>query len=268
MRRDGLACGFLRRMEKKQYAARGRAVFDAVMTTPTPTTPRILQHDPWFTQLPPQLRERLLHVAVPRALPARRRLFSKGDPTSGLFALLEGAVKIYGEHDPGHDGLIGYLSPPAWFGEVGLFDGLPRTHTIETAVPCQLLYLPLPALRAVLREEPAWWSDVARLMAQKLRLAFFVLDDMTQASAHMRVVRRILMLAHNLAHLSPPQRTINIQQEQLSQMLGLSRQTVNPILRQLATDKVIEVSYGRITIQDLDRLKDMAHYDHWLPTWP
>lgn len=64
------------------------------------------------------------------------------------------------------------VEPPYWFGEISLFDGLPRTHDAFADSASTLLLLPQAGLLALLEREPQHWRDFALLMSHKLRLAF------------------------------------------------------------------------------------------------
>ncbi|MBP8228572.1 MAG: winged helix-turn-helix domain-containing protein, partial [Pararheinheimera sp.] len=54
---------------------------------------------------------------------------------------------------------------------------------------------------------------------------------------------------------------IPVQQEQLGQLLSLSRQTINQLLQQLAASGVIRTSYAQIEVLDLKLLKQAAEID-------
>ena len=126
----------------------------------------------WFHQLPEALREALLDAAVLRRLESGQRLFSRGDKPCGLYAVLEGAIRIGAVGSSGKEALLTLIEPPSWFGEIALFDGQPRTHDAYAEGATLLLNVPQPALLALLEREPRYWRDLALLMSQKLRLAF------------------------------------------------------------------------------------------------
>jgi DNA-binding GntR family transcriptional regulator len=51
--------------------------------------------------------------------------------------------------------------------------------------------------------------------------------------------------------------TIPISQEELGQLVGLSRQRVNQALNRLARDGLLKVAYGRLTVLDLQGLREL-----------
>jgi len=58
-----------------------------------------------------------------------------------------------------------------------------------------------------------------------------------------------------------PQYQIPIQQEQLGQLLSLSRQTTNQLLQQLAQQGVVRLAYASIEVIDPQLLQQLASAD-------
>ncbi|MBH3341173.1 Crp/Fnr family transcriptional regulator [Pseudomonas mendocina] len=211
----------------------------------------------WFAALPPALSQSLLNMAQVQRLDAGQRLFRRGDKPSGLYAVVEGAVRVGAVSENGKEALLTLVEPPYWFGEISLFDGLPRTHDAFTESASTLLLLPQHELLTLLEREPQYWRDFALLMSHKLRLAFVTLEDMSLLPAAPRLARRLLLIAENYGE-SEPRRVLHLAQEQLALMLSLSRQTTNQILKELQAQGVVQLTYGEIEILDLERLRQLA----------
>ena len=84
--------------------------------------PSILRQGHWFTQLPVTLQDSLLHLARPLTLEAGACLFQRGDAPCGLYAVLDGAVRIGAVSAQGKEAVLTLIEAPHWFGEIGLFD--------------------------------------------------------------------------------------------------------------------------------------------------
>lgn len=237
------------------------------MNAQQPLACEVLSRDLWFANLPQDMKTGLISLAIVKQVKAGQRIFSRGDPTSGVYGLLEGAVLVMNEVEPGHDGALIHLAPPSWFGEVGLFDGLCRTHNVETAQDSTLLLLPFGPLNKWLDEHPRYWKHFALLLTQKLRLTFMALDELVKVPVEVRLARRLVMMSVGL-NPDNTRDVIEVQQEQLAQMMGISRTSIHAILRELRTQGILELTYGRIRILDLVRLKEVAGFEHWLPTVP
>lgn len=223
----------------------------------------LLAVDPWFSKLPQSLQEKLLSMAAHKSLPAGQTIVRKGRANSGLFCLLQGVVLVMNELEPGKEGVLAHFDPPAWFGEIGLFDGGAHTHTVQTDTPCTLMHIPRSALLALLSAEPQTWHHLSLLLTAKLRVSLFALDELLKLSPEQRVARRLLAKAAGLGTRQSYNAHIHIRQEQLAQTLGMARSTLNPILRKWCTAQWIQLTYGRITILNLDELKILAGYESW-----
>lgn len=217
----------------------------------------LLNRGHWFAGLPAPLRQALLQLAQVQRLDAGQRLFRRGDKPGGLYAVVEGAVRIGAVDAHGKEALLTLVEPPSWFGEISLFDGLPRTHDAFAESPSTLLLVPQAGLLALLDAQPHYWRDVALLMSQKLRLAFVALEDMSLLPAAPRLARRLLLMADNYGE-GEARRVLQLAQEQLALMLALSRQTTNQILKDLQAQGIVRLSYAEIEILDRERLRRVA----------
>ena len=108
----------------------------------------------WFAALPQALSQSLLDMAQVQRLDAGQRLFRRGDKPSGLYAVVEGAMRVGAVSETGKEALLTLVEPPYWFGEISLFDGLPRTHDAFADSASTLLLLPQAGLLALLEREP------------------------------------------------------------------------------------------------------------------
>ena len=217
----------------------------------------LLNQGHWFAALPAALSQTLLEMARVQRLDAGQRLFRRGDRPSGLYAVVEGAVRVGAIGENGKEALLPLVEPPYWFGEISLFDGLPRTHDAFAESASTLLLLPQAELLALLERQPQHWRDFALLMSHKLRLAFIALEDMSLLPAAPRLARRLLLIAENYGE-SEPRRVLHLAQEQLALMLSLSRQTTNQILKELEAQGVVRLTYGEIEILDFEHLRRAA----------
>ena len=224
--------------------------------SPSPFPP-LLETAKWSSHLPPPLRDELLGEAPLLQLEPGQRLFRRGDPPCGLYAVLEGMMRVGAVSRDGKEALLTLVEPPYWFGEISLFDGQPRTHDAYAEGPARLLQIPQAALLALLAREPGHWRDFALLMSQKLRLAFIALEEMSLLPAAPRLARRLLMMAEGYGETGP-RRVLHLAQEQLALMLGLSRQTTNQILKDLEARGALRLTYGEIEITDLGTLRQAA----------
>ena len=133
----------------------------------------------------------------------------------------------------GKEAVLSLVETPYWFGEICLFDSLPRTHDALAVGPCTLLQVPQQAMLTHLEDHPAYWRDLALLMSQKLRLSFINIEQMSLMPASVRLAHRLADDRRGLRRNRPAARTVQLPQEDLAAMLSLSRQTTNALLKAL-----------------------------------
>ena len=215
----------------------------------------LLRTDIWFSQLPHALADVLLSCARVKHLHDGQTLFRRGEPADGLYAALEGALHITGVTRDGREAVLSMIEPPMWFGEIALFDRMPRTHDAVAVGDTAVLFVPLMALDELLDRHPQYWRHFGILMAFKVRLAFIALEDLSIVQPAERVARRLVWLAYcAVTGGQAGRRRLTIKQSQLALMMALSRQTVNQLLGALAQRGVIRLSYGLIDVLDMPAL--------------
>lgn len=219
-----------------------------------------LMQGQWFSHLPSSLQDSLLSLARVRRLPAGQRLFARGDAPCGLYAVLEGAIRVGAVSEQGKEALLSLVEPVQWFGEICLFDGQPRTHDADAVGPCVLLHIPHATLLAFLEQQPQHWRQLALLMSHKLRLTLINLEQLTLLPAPARVAHRLLMIAAGYGETAA-RRVLQLPQEQLALLLSLSRQTTNQILKDLEHQGMLRLGYGEIELLDTPRLRALAGVD-------
>jgi len=212
----------------------------------------------WFASLPGHHQQRLLDAAVTRQLDAAQTLFRRGDANSGLYAVLAGSIQIGAPGSAARDAVLGVLEPPQWFGEIACLDGGTRTHDARAQAATTLLHVPLAVLLRLAQEDPLWWRQLGRLLAEKTRALFSGVEDMTLQPAPVRVARRLLAMStgHGMLADGAAQRRLPVSQEQLGAMLSLTRQTVSEVLRTFEAEGWVRRLYGAVELLDLGGLAE------------
>ncbi len=210
----------------------------------------------WFAALEPDLQDAFISAGMVRAVTGGTRLFSRGDEPNGLFAMLEGAVRITATTNAGREALLTLAEPPTWFGEISVIDGQPRTHDAIVEADARLFQVPQTSLEALLARDGRGWRALGRLVSHKLRLALIALEDAAVLPVAVRLARRLLMMTESYGEWNDRTlQSLEVKQEQLAGMLSTSRQTVNGLLKDLESKGVVRLSYGHVEVLDLAALR-------------
>jgi CRP/FNR family cyclic AMP-dependent transcriptional regulator len=201
----------------------------------------LLRSGRWFRSIPIELQNGLLDAAQVIQLEPGKLLFSRGDPPCGLYAVVDGAMRVSGFTGTGKEALLSLIEPPTWFGEVSVFDGLPRTHDAVAERETLLIHVPPQPLDRLLDRDWRLWRELGRLLANKTRLAVLMTEGYGEWYDRTR-------------------RVLSVRQEQLALMLNVSRQTANQLLKELEGKGVVRLAYGEIEIVDVDGLRATAAF--------
>jgi CRP-like cAMP-binding protein len=106
------------------------------------------------------------------SLPTGTTLIEEGEEGDALFVILEGAASV---RRKGVE--VATVGPGAWFGELALLDGEPRSATVVATAPTVVAVLGVRLFRALLREFPDMTSAVLAGLAADLRRARDALDE-------------------------------------------------------------------------------------------
>jgi CRP-like cAMP-binding protein len=212
----------------------------------------LLDTDRWFGSLTPERRDALIAEARVRTVPAGGLIYGIGDAPNGLWAVIEGQVRLKGYPAAGAEFLALILRPGTWFGEVSTLDGGPRPHDAAAFGAARVLHVPMAAFQRAAARLPVLYHDVGRLVCQHQRIA---LDFIAEALS-LPVPARLAKLL--LGRLDDADGTFHVRQEEVAVMLGVSRQTANRHLRSLAQQGAIRLAYARIAVVDRAVLRALA----------
>lgn len=219
-----------------------------------------LQVDALLSALPPEEIDWLLERGQMLRYEAGELIHSKHAPSDHLYRVLSGAVRISSASVDGREAILNYYGPDEWFGHIGLLDGLPRTHDIRTCGPCVVLSLPRHVTDRLLERYPVLYRTFSLMLCGLIRAAFAALEDQVLLTLSARLAKHLVTLAdvYGVEHASGTSIGLHLPQEELSMLLGSSRQTINKKLSEWARLGWIEVRYSQIVLVDRGALCALA----------
>jgi CRP-like cAMP-binding protein len=122
---------------------------------------------PLARALGPENARALLPQLEPVTLPAGEHLLVQGEPSSWLYLLTDGEVRVF-VHGPNGREDLGARGPGSWLGEVGVIDGGPATATVEVGRPSRLLRIDRAALARLTVEQPEVVAALLRHLVRQL----------------------------------------------------------------------------------------------------
>jgi CRP/FNR family transcriptional regulator len=202
------------------------------------------------------LRSRMTDVKLSRG----ERLFAEGDEGDRLYVVLEGKIKLTRTAPDGRENLLSVIGPGEMFGELSLFDPRPRTASASAITDAQLAALAHDKLLVWLTDRPEVALHLLRALAQRLRRANDVMADLVFTDVPGRVAKQLLDLADRFGEWQDDGLHVNhdLTQEELAQLVGASRETVNKALADFAARGWLQISARSVLILDAERLRKRA----------
>ncbi len=210
----------------------------------------------WFSKLSLPLRQAILSRATVRRLANAAPLASRGTAAEEWCGVALGAVRVSSVSLSGKQVTLTYVEPGTWFGDIALFDGLPRTHDADAHGPTTLLVVRKADFKELLAQHVELYEALLRLNCRRLRLMFDQFEDLNTRPLRSRLARQLLLLGKSYGVPEGEQLRIGLAlaQEDLAQLLGASRQRVNQELKRLEREGVLRVEPTRLVILERERL--------------
>ncbi|MGH3344436.1 MAG: Crp/Fnr family transcriptional regulator [Carbonactinosporaceae bacterium] len=220
----------------------------------------VLQQAPLFAALDDEAAAALRRSMAEVTLERGEALFREGDPGDRLYVVIDGKIKLHRTSSDGRENMIAVLGPGDMFGELSLFDPGPRTATASALTDSRLRGLGHDALRPWLTGRPEVAAALLRQVARRLRRTNETMADLVFSDVPGRVAKALIDLSkrfgvqsHEGVHV-----THDLTQEELAQLVGASRETVNKALADFVTRGWLRLEARAVVLLDVDRLARRA----------
>lgn len=207
----------------------------------------LLQRHPLFGELGVEFLKRLAACATTRRYKRGATIFDKGDPGIGLFAVHDGTVKISVPSADGREAVFNLVREGEIFGEIALLDGQPRTAAAVAMTDCELMVIERRDFLPVVHEHPGVQQKLIECLCGRIRLQSERLEEAIFLNLPARLAKTLLSLLKNAAPEAPDGR-LKITQREISQMVGMSRESTNKQLRAWTKQKWVRLERGSIVV--------------------
>lgn len=199
---------------------------------------------PWFAGLSATVQARVAESVVTHQGRKGEVLLRSGDEVNGWYAVLSGLVKLQSQSPQGR--LSVFLGVPGgeWFGEGSAMKAEPRRYDVIALRDTVLMCLPRAQFDQLRATSLEFNQALIQQMNMRLGQAMAMIEAGRIRSPEQRVALYLSRLFwHNM-------RKLDLSQEELGNLVGLSRQTVNRVLQALERQGLISLEFGRVEILD------------------
>ncbi|WP_307802219.1 Crp/Fnr family transcriptional regulator [Cellulomonas dongxiuzhuiae] len=187
-------------------------------------------------------------------------LFHEGEPGDRLYLVRDGKIKLGRRSNDGRENLLAVLGPGEMFGELSLFDPGPRTATATVVADAVVLELGHRDLITWLADKPMVAEHLLQALARRLRRTNEALADLVFSDVPGRVAKALLDLSTRFGQQVDEGIRVahDLTQEELAQLVGASRETVNKALADFAARGWVRREGRAVVLLDVDRLERRA----------
>ena len=183
-------------------------------------------------------------------------VFVEGEPGDRLYIVISGKVKIGRRSPDGRENLLTILGPSDMFGELSIFDPGPRTSSATTITEVRAVSMDRETVRAWIADRPEIAEKLLRVLARRLRRTNHDMADLIFTDVPGRVAKQLLRLAQRFGTQDGDSLRVShdLTQEEIAQLVGASRETVNKALSDFAHRGWIRLEGKCVLIRDCEHL--------------
>jgi len=208
----------------------------------------VLKAVPLFTSFPEDQLRMLTTVVTRRSLPRSTTVMASGDPTDSLYIVLSGRLKVMMSDAEGKEVILSILTAGEFFGEMGLIDDAPRSASVVSIEPCELLSIAKRDFKKCLAENFEMAQAVMRGLVRRLRDADRKIGSLALLDVYGRVARLLLDMAETVDGEKIV--TKRLPKQDIAKMIGASREMVSRVMKDLQMGGYIEVRGSSIVLRD------------------
>lgn len=213
-----------------------------------------------FQGVDPDAVSELIQEMETVTFPRGTTIFDEGEPGDRLYIIVDGKVKLARLAPDGRENLLSVMGPSDMFGELSIFDPGPRTSSAVCVTEVTAATMDSTLLKRWIDEHPEISQQLLRVLARRLRRTNASLADLIFTDVPGRVAKTLLQLANRFGTQEGGALRVNhdLTQEEIAQLVGASRETVNKALATFAHRGWIRLEGKSVLIVDTEHLARRA----------
>lgn len=221
---------------------------------PVETLRELLDASLWARSLTPEQLGRVEAETLVRELPVGIPACRKGEAVDHWIGVIDGLVKIASVNPEGKTTTFTGVTSGGWFGEGSLLKDRYRKYDVVTLRESRIAYMPRATFQWLLDTDIAFNRFLLMQLNERLGQFIAMVEHERLLEPDARVARSLASLYNPVLY---PEQLLDVQlsQEELGYLSGVSRQRVNQALQVLEKAGLVKIEYGRIRILDLEGLR-------------
>ena len=196
----------------------------------------------FFERLDGKTLDQLEAVAQKKQFSADVTVFFQDDPSDSLYVVLSGSAKIFQTSEDGKQRILKILRKGEAFGELAMIEGQPRSASVQTLEPTEMLMLTRKDFQAFCDKHPSVLWMLLQAFAERLRHMNEDVLDMSFRDVPYRVLRMVSQLVerHGTAGPNGWQISMPLAVKDLASMVGSNTEVVGRLLDGYEADGLLK----------------------------
>lgn len=208
----------------------------------------------WTRGLTPEQRRRVDAETFSRVYPKGSHVFHHGEPVDYWMGVVDGLAKMTTIGRDGRATTFVAVGTGAWFGEGSVIKQAPRQYDGVALRNTELAFVPRKLFMSLLDESIPFNRFIITTLNERLQQFIGLASRDRLLEPNARVALSLASMFNPI--LSPgTERTLQISQDEVAELSGLSRQRTNEALKHLERLGMVRIERVGITILDLEKLQ-------------
>jgi CRP/FNR family cyclic AMP-dependent transcriptional regulator len=212
----------------------------------------LLKDIPYFSELTIGEMQKLVASSQKRKYSRGSIVVHQDDVGDESYLIMIGKVKVIVTHTGGEEIILNILKSGDFFGEMAVFDNMPRSATVVADEDCELLIISRENITDLIKRNPQIAFKLLEDMSIRLREADEQISGLTHLDSQGRVAQTLLKLSKEADMITdegyqvfpkPPIKDI-------AAMSGTSHETVSRLLSELVNKGIIGLTEEYIIIYE------------------
>lgn len=216
--------------------------------------------DAFFCQFDPEVLRQFDSISFANIYPAGTVLYQENEPARGLFVVCTGSVKLSISSGSGKTLITRMVPAGEVLGLSSVLSGKPYRSTAETATPSQLKFVKRDDFLRFSEEHRDVSFNIARQLIEECESDANQIRALGLAnSASERLANLLLAWCEEAGQPSASgmRFPVMMTHEEISQLIGTSRETVTRLLKNFREKKILTVRRSSMTLHKRNELEDL-----------
>ena len=211
---------------------------------------------PLFQGLPRDQIRDLAMILADQTFNRGQIIFSEGEEGDGFYVVISGQVRIFKVSPDGKEQILHIFGPGEPIGEVAVFAGEHFPANAQALQESRIFFFPRESLLGLIKANPSLALNMLAILSRRLRRFTALIDDLSLKEVPGRVAAHLLYLSEQKSGATDLE--LSITKAQLASLLGTIPETLSRILAKMTAQGLIDLDGPRISILDLEGIRDLA----------